>query len=295
MKRYEIMLVALVVMVGLLSSVSWLPLSWAQPGSFSKDGYQQSGNTYTWIRDLREDAAGLKSAEFRSINGFVDVKPQDPDSPNQVDVHAEIQLTRGLLGSEAKVLQVKESVDVVVSREEDRLRVEAVQPKTMPWGVSVVVNLTVKVPKELPLDAVTVNGPVTVREVSAPVKLESVNGRVEAEACAGPLRAETVNGAVRLVNTTSWVQAETVNGSVEIQMAGAPDQDSSVETVNGSVRIATPPKTGLTLDFENSNGGMHFENETFAGERQKHKVQGTIHGGGPVLRVRTVNGGITLE
>jgi len=294
MKRYEIMLAGLVVMVGLLSRGSWLPVTWAQP-EFSTDGYEQSGNTYIWQRDLRINVEEAQSAVFKTINGFVDIQPQEPDAPNRIDVKAEIKLTRGLLGSEAKVLKVKESVDVVTTREKVRLRVEAVQPKTLPWGVSVVVNLTVKVPKELPLDAVTVNGPVTVREVSAAVKLESVNGKIEAEACAGPLRAETVNGSVRLVNTTSWVQAETVNGSVEIQMAGAPDQDSSVETVNGSVRIATPPKTGLTLDFENSNGGMHFENETFAGERQKHKIQGTIHGGGPVLRVRTVNGSITLE
>ncbi|MFB3789378.1 MAG: DUF4097 domain-containing protein [bacterium] len=294
MKRKKIMLVAAVVTIGLFSSMPRLPVTWAQP-EFSTDGYEQSGNTYTWKRDLRVDAAEVKSAEFRTINGFVDVKPQEPDAPNRIDVKAEIRLTRGWLGSEAKVLQVKESVDVVTTREKDRLRVEAVQPKTLPWGVSVVVNLTVKVPKELPLDAVTVNGSVTVREVSAAVKLESVNGKIEAEACTGPLRAETVNGSVHLANTASWVQAETVNGSVDIQMAGAPDKDSSVETVNGSVRIQLPGESGLTLDLENSNGGMHFENRTFAGDRQKHKVQGTIHGGGPVLRIRTVNGSITLD
>ncbi|HOJ58644.1 MAG TPA: DUF4097 family beta strand repeat-containing protein [bacterium] len=294
MKRYEIVLVAAAVTAGLAGSVSWLPVTWAQP-ELSTEGYEQSGNTYIWQRDIQINVEEAQSAVFKTINGFVDVKPQEPDISDRIDVKAEIKLTRGLLGSEAKVLKVKESVDVVTTREKEQLRVEAVQPKTLPWGVSVEVNLTVKVPKELPLEVVTVNGAVTAREISAPVKLESTNGRITAEACAGPLSAQTVNGAVRVAESRREVQAETVNGSVEVEMTGAPEKDSSLETVNGAVRVRLPVNAGFTLDLENKNGAMHFESSAFTGDRQKHKVQGTIHGGGPVLRVRTVNGSITVE
>lgn len=124
----------------------------------------------------------------------------------------------------------------------------------------------------------------------------TVNGEVSADGLQGPVDASTVNGSVS-VSTTGTAEAHSVNGSVEAKLgsiAGA--RSLSFETVNGAITVTLPPGAAMNVEAETTNGEISSEFPlTVVGRFGPRHASGTIGGGGPELKMSTVNGGISLE
>jgi hypothetical protein len=139
------------------------------------------------------------------------------------------------------------------------------------------VEFVVAVPAGVRVDARTVNGRVTVADVVGEVRVSTTNGAVVLAAQGGPVHVRSVNGSIRLhvgeLAPGAELEAETVNGSVTALAPASLAGDVELATVNGSART----------DFALANG-------TASGKQ----VRGAIGGGGPTLRLRTVNGSVRL-
>ena len=124
----------------------------------------------------------------------------------------------------------------------------------------------------------------------------TVNGGIRAEGLEGPVRARTVNGTVR-VETTGWADAHTVNGSVEVRMGKADAPDGlSFRTVNGSISVVIPAGAAFDVDASTVSGSISTDFPlTISGRFVNHHASGTIGGGGPELKLSTVNGSIGLN
>lgn len=138
-------------------------------------------------------------------------------------------------------------------------------------------------------------------EISVPatlaVTLTTVNGKVELEGVTGAVALETVNGGIEARGLTSLRRAETVNGSIRLQLGSLPAQGAQIETVNGSVAVDLPAAVPATVSVRTVNGGITVDGFTRVAdaERKRRQYDGKLNGGGPMLRVETVNGRVSVN
>jgi hypothetical protein len=138
------------------------------------------------------------------------------------------------------------------------------------------VDIVVRLPDDVRIDASTVNGVLAVRSASSDVRAENVNGRVEIASTRGSVRAETVNGSI-------------------VARVGAAGGDVDLETVNGSVAVIVPDALGAELDLETVNGSIRSDLPYNPNGRvDRRHVRATVGGGGRRIRAETVNGSVQL-
>jgi hypothetical protein len=142
----------------------------------------------------------------------------------------------------------------------------------------VAVRFTVRLPRNIPIDASTVNGGLDIDGVSAPVEAATVNGRIAVNTSTGP------------------VKASTINGSIEANMQSLTSGDVRLTTVNGSVSAGLPLQINANIDAETVNGRVETDFPVkIMGKISPRHLRGTIGNGGPTLKLITVNGSITLH
>lgn len=132
---------------------------------------------------------------------------------------------------------------------------------------------------------------------SISVNLTTVNGKVELEGVTGAVALETVNGGVEARGVTALRTAETVNGSISLELAALSPQGARIETVNGSVGVKLPTTASADVSVRTVNGGIAVDGfgKVDEAERRRRHFDGKLNGGGPRLRVETVNGGVTVR
>jgi len=142
----------------------------------------------------------------------------------------------------------------------------------------VAVRFTIQLPRNVPIDASTVNGGLQIDGVSAPVEAATVNGRITVNTSTGP------------------VQATTVNGSIEANMQSLTSGDVRLTTVNGSVSAGLPVQINANIDAETVNGRVETDFPVkVTGKISPRHLRGTIGTGGATLKLITVNGSISLH
>jgi len=142
----------------------------------------------------------------------------------------------------------------------------------------VAVRFTVQLPRNVPVDASTVNGELQIDGVSAPVDAKTINGRVAVNTSTGP------------------VNATTINGSIEANMQALTTGDVHLTTVNGSVSAGLPRQINAEIDAQTVNGRVETDFPVkIVGKISPRHLRGTIGNGGATLKLVTVNGSITLH
>jgi len=130
----------------------------------------------------------------------------------------------------------------------------------------VAVRFTIQLPRNVPIDASTVNGGLQIDGVSAPVEAATVNGRIAVNTSTGP------------------VQATTVNGSIEANMQSLTSGDVRLTTVNGSVSAGLPVQINANIDAETVNGRVETDFPVkITGKISPRHLRGTIGTGGATL------------
>jgi hypothetical protein len=145
------------------------------------------------------------------------------------------------------------------------------------WSVSYRIN----VPRKNDLDLSATNGGITIVGVS------------------GTLRFDTTNGGVRLQDVGGRVNGETRNGGLDVRLGGSRwDGDGlDVETSNGGVTLSIPDGYNAELETRTVNGGLRIDFPvTVQGELTSRRgISTTLGSGGPLVRVRTTNGGVKIN
>jgi DUF4097 and DUF4098 domain-containing protein YvlB len=129
------------------------------------------------------------------------------------------------------------------------------------------------------------------------LSIESVNGAIAVADMRGDLDFDAVNGRVSLSNVTANVHGSTVNGAIGIEFdSGSIAGDVfDVRTTNGAVELKLPEGFSARLEVETVNGGIHVDFPvTVQGRIDRRDLSTTLGDGGPLLRVRTVNGAVRL-
>lgn len=123
----------------------------------------------------------------------------------------------------------------------------------------------------------------------------TVNGQVEAMALDSDTEAHTVNGNL-LLNTAGTAQGETVNGSINARV-GHITRGMTFSTVNGGITLDVPSCAEARIHANTLNGRIltNFPLAVKGTLPAGVRADGSLGGGGPELRLATVNGTIKLS
>ena len=186
-------------------------------------------------------------------------------------------LAQAAAGGHAEVLAQNSGIQVSVTRNPHGVSIRAV-PAENPELAS-------------PVDFV-VSVPPGVRFIG-----RTINGNVEARALHGNAAGYTVNGDVR-ISADGATEAVTVNGSVTVSLETAATVSRALRftSVNGGVTLLVPDHLRANLRASTLHGRIQSDFPLAVQALQSGEgALGMLGGGGPELRLATVNGSIRLR
>ena len=249
------------------------------------DGVAQERSPEDWLRRCREwgDEDRARHCEVREVtlpkpagrltvdgrlNGGISVRGSDR---NDVLVRARIQAwgeTEAEARRLAAAVRIRTADGRVVAEQDDGGRRSG-------WSVS----YDVYVPRRSDLDLRTHNGGISVESVQGRIDIDGLNGGVSIRDVQGDVRGGTTNGGVMLaLNGDRWI-----------------GEGVDLETTNGGVTIVVPEGYSARLETGTVNGGLRVDFPVTVQGMVGRRISTTLGSGGPTIRVRTTNGGVTLR
>lgn len=182
------------------------------------------------------------------------------------------------------------------------------------------------------VSARTGSGEVVVKGVGADADLRTGSGRISVDNVAGAARVSTGSGAISALNIGRGLEAETGSGAIEatltgkgdvqastgsgairlkgvvgalsassgsgtIVVSGSPAGDWKVNASSGSVAVSVPSDAGFVLDARSGSGSLDVDVPLTSQQTRgdKHRIQGTVRGGGPSMQLSTSSGSISVK
>ena len=129
------------------------------------------------------------------------------------------------------------------------------------------------------------------------IHLDSVvltNGQLSLDGLSGPVKASAVNGDIHALKLGGRAELSTVNGRVDANFnRTSPCNPISLSSVNGAIALTLPPGSGASLEAQNLSGGIASDVGLVARTDAGHRL--IVKGTGPRIRLRNVNGGISIR
>jgi hypothetical protein len=156
------------------------------------------------------------------------------------------------------------------------------------------VEIIARIPRRASLDLSTVqDGEIVVRNITGGAELENVSGPINVANMSGSVIAETVDGPITVgfaaVGAGGGTALSSLNGDIAVMLPTGAGVELRIDSANGEIDSA------LELDLKPSKP-MVERNESREGVsvRVEDIVVATINGGGPVVRMTTLNGNIKI-
>jgi hypothetical protein len=146
------------------------------------------------------------------------------------------------------------------------------------------------------LDAHTSNGSIDLSDVIGDTSVHTSNGTIKADVKKGNFEATTSNGSItaHLLDADSRpVHLESSNGHIDLTMDAA--REVHADTSNSSITVRMPGNIGATVRAHTSNSSITSDFDvSMHGYLSKHRLEGNIGSGGPLLDLGTSNGAIRI-
>ena len=148
--------------------------------------------------------------------------------------------------------------------------------------------------------AKTSGGNVQAVHVRGAVNGQTSGGNVTLRECKGGADLKTAGGSIEVENDGP-VLAKTSGGSIRCQLQKASISEDlllDLETMGGSVNVSLVPDIAAAVEATVLGGSVTTEfpvTVEASGTVKPDRLQGTINGGGPLLKLRAVGGNIILR
>ncbi|MGH9658572.1 MAG: DUF4097 family beta strand repeat-containing protein [Bryobacteraceae bacterium] len=149
------------------------------------------------------------------------------------------------------------------------------------------------------VEATTSNASIEIEDLEGPAVLKTSNGQVRAESVRGSFDATTSNASIRARLARSEprrpIRLETSNGSIDLTLDVLNENDVRASTSNAGITVRMPSALNAKVRAHTSNSSISSEFDVRReGAQTKHRLDGTIGAGGPLLELGTSNGSIKL-
>jgi DUF4097 and DUF4098 domain-containing protein YvlB len=150
-----------------------------------------------------------------------------------------------------------------------------------------------------------IRGPIKFHTSRTDFQLGRLDGEVEignsaeltASNAVGPVTLTTYSRNITLDRIAGDVFVTNKNGSVDVTSA-PPLSNVTVENRNGSVSVTVPEQSSFAYQFDASNGDIQSDFSQIDvpdGGLQKKTLSGTVGNGGPLLRLATTQGDVSIK
>jgi hypothetical protein len=152
----------------------------------------------------------------------------------------------------------------------------------------------------------TAGGDIDVGSVDGSAELKTAGGDIELESARGRVEAKTAGGDIDLRQVEGSISAGTAGGDIVAQMLASGGEGSEMSTAGGDVTLQLSGSAAVTVqaririsgnwERQSQEYGIYCDLVLFelirdsAGKELRAEIQ--INGGGPVVRLETVNGDI---
>jgi DUF4097 and DUF4098 domain-containing protein YvlB len=277
----------------------------------------------TFDRTLQ--VSGPVDLEVLTRSGDVTVRA---GSSGSVQIHGKIYVGDHWLmgGREADVHQIEQNPPI--RQEGNSVHIEYVDMK------NISVDYEITVPEDTTIRTHSGSGDQVIEGTRGNVDVQTGSGDVKLTKLAGELHVQTGSGDVRAREVAGSVKGGTGSGDVEIEETGAGDVDMhtgsgnitargvqggfhgetgsgdvtaegtqsgswEIRTGSGNVHVRLPGNAAFDADISTSSGtvdvGAPVEMTVQGRVGDMHKqIRGKVRGGGPLLRVRTGSGDISI-
>ncbi len=147
------------------------------------------------------------------------------------------------------------------------------------------------------VNAKTTGGNLHFTEVIGGITGRTTGGNLLLSECTGGADVKTAGGSVDL-ETDGAVNAKAAGGSIRAHLRGQIQDECVLETAGGSIEIILIPDVAVNVDAKGLGGAVKTEFPVVSevtGPVKPGQLQGTINGGGPLLKLRGLGGGISLK
>jgi hypothetical protein len=147
------------------------------------------------------------------------------------------------------------------------------------------------------VNAHTSGGNVSLDQAAGPVDLNTSGGNITVGPVAGRADLSTSGGSIKIDSVVGALKANTSGGSIRATIAGPLKDDCVLSTSGGSVRVVVEKTAAFRLDASTSGGGVDAEGLTLTldkGTIGRSRIAGAVNGGGPLLKLRSSGGNISV-
>jgi DUF4097 and DUF4098 domain-containing protein YvlB len=253
---------------------------------------------------------GQADVELKTFDGSIEVTSWDkPEVALTIERRADSQADA-------------EALKVTAEQSGNRIVVHAEKPEHRDSGVNIgfhhgrSVRLVLTVPRTTDLNATSGDGSISVTGITGHVTARSGDGSITTSDIKGDVGLDTGDGSVTAENVTGTVKissgdgsvtvrgqphgliAHTGDGSVNVDVTAATTAASDWEltTGDGGIHVTLPENFNAQVDAHTGDGGIdaHDFGLRATGE-DRNDLRGSIGSGGPTIRLRTGDGGITVS
>lgn len=123
----------------------------------------------------------------------------------------------------------------------------------------------------------------------------SPNADLSADQILGPVTLNTRNRNITLERVSGDLTVTNRNGSIDVT-AAAPIGNLTLENRNGTVNVTMPTDAGFVVQAETTNGDLEDDfSLTKSGGENHPSLAGTVNKGGPLVRISTTQGDVSLK
>lgn len=148
------------------------------------------------------------------------------------------------------------------------------------------------------IDARTSGGDIELGRITGEVDAHTSGGDIELGGATGAVKLHTSGGDIDVGPVAGAADVSTSGGDVKATYDGGPQADAGFRTSGGDVEIIVAATAAFRIDAATSGGDVKTRGLAVtveSGGERKHKLVGTVNGGGPRLTLRTSGGDITVH
>ncbi|MGB7311092.1 MAG: hypothetical protein WBC67_18675 [Candidatus Acidiferrales bacterium] len=158
------------------------------------------------------------------------------------------------------------------------------------------------------LTAETGGGEIEVGEAAGLVRARTGGGGIRVVRVIGPTNLETSGGSIYLTQVDSPVKASTSAGGITAWFVSPPKSSGTcdLQSSAGDIVVHMPRNLAVTIDAEVALGNEHrvivdpafplrISYDDSSNGARTVRAEGSLNGGGPLVRLRTVDGNIRFE
>jgi len=222
-----------------------------------------------WSRTYKVTAGA--TLEIREPNGRIAIEAIDGTEIQVSATRVAKASTEEAAKTAAEKIQINEKVS------DDRVELDSAAGLELTSRMTHYVEYDVKVPRSINVTIKATNSKVDLKSVAGTVKIEAVNGEI------------TVDGAER------GADIGTINGRVVLNLAKIGPDGVRVKTTNGEIEVGVPAAGKATFAARVTNGVVEVQGlDLQASEKTHRRLDATLGGGGPEIRLDTTNGMIRI-